>query len=55
MLRTVAATKAVTPQMLENTWKETEYHLVIFHATKGAHVGVVLHAAVMGLQIIQLF
>jgi hypothetical protein len=40
-LRIVAAIETVTPQMLENTWRETEYHLDILCATKGAHVEVV--------------
>jgi hypothetical protein len=33
-LRIVAAIETVTPQMQENTWKETEYRLDILHATK---------------------
>jgi hypothetical protein len=41
MLRIVAAIETVTPQMLENTWRETEYRLDILRATKGAHVEVV--------------
>jgi hypothetical protein len=40
-LRIVAAIETVTPQMLENTWKEIEYRLDILRATKGAHVVVV--------------
>jgi hypothetical protein len=40
-LRIVAAIEMVTPQMLENTWRETEYHLHILHVTKGAHAEVV--------------
>jgi hypothetical protein len=40
-LRIVAAIETVTPQMLENTWRETEYHSDILRATKGAHVEVV--------------
>jgi hypothetical protein len=40
-LRIVAAIETVTPQMLENTWKEIEYCLDILRATKAAHVEVV--------------
>jgi hypothetical protein len=40
-LRIVAEIETVTPQTLENTWKETEYRLDILHATKGAHIEVV--------------
>jgi hypothetical protein len=40
-LRIVAAIETVTPQMLENTWREIEYRLDILRATKGAHVQVV--------------
>jgi hypothetical protein len=40
-LRIVAVIKTVTPQMLENTWREIEYRLDILRATKGAHVEVV--------------
>jgi hypothetical protein len=40
-LRIVAAIETVTPQMLENTWREIEYHLDILRATKGANVEVV--------------
>jgi hypothetical protein len=40
-LRIVAAIETVTPQMLENTWRETEYRLDILRATKGGHVEVV--------------
>jgi hypothetical protein len=40
-LRIVAAIKTVTPQMLEDTWREIEYFLDILHAKKGAHVEVV--------------
>jgi hypothetical protein len=28
----------VTPQMLKNTWHETEYHLDILQATNGAYI-----------------
>jgi hypothetical protein len=41
MLSDVAAIETVTPQMLENTWREIEYRLDILHATKGAHIEVV--------------
>jgi hypothetical protein len=40
-LRIVAVIETVTPQMLKNTWRETEYRLGILRATKGAHVDVV--------------
>jgi hypothetical protein len=40
-LRIVAVIKTVTPQMLENTWREIEYLLDILCAMKGAHVEVV--------------
>jgi hypothetical protein len=40
-LRIVAAIETVTPQMLENTWREIEYQLDILHAMKGVHVEVV--------------
>jgi hypothetical protein len=40
-LTIVAATETVTPQMLENTWREIEYRLYILRGTKGAHVDVV--------------
>jgi hypothetical protein len=40
-LRIVAAIETVTPQILENTWKEVEYRLDILRGTKGAHVEVV--------------
>jgi hypothetical protein len=40
-LRIVAAVETVTPQMLENTWREIEYRLDILRATKGTHVEVV--------------
>jgi hypothetical protein len=40
-LRIVAAIETVTPQMLENTWREIEYHLDILCAMKGAHIEVV--------------
>jgi hypothetical protein len=50
-LRIVAAIQTVTPQMLENTWREIEYRLDILRATKGAHVEVVKHSAVLILKI----
>jgi hypothetical protein len=40
-LRIVAAIETVTPQMLENTWREIEYCLDILRAMKGTHVEVV--------------
>jgi hypothetical protein len=40
-LRIVAATETVTPQMLENTWREIEYRLDVLRARKGALVEVV--------------
>jgi hypothetical protein len=40
-LRIVAAIETVTPQMLENTWREIEYRLDILRATKGAHIEVI--------------
>jgi len=30
----------VTEDMLENTWRETDYRLDVLHGTKGAHVEV---------------
>jgi hypothetical protein len=33
-LRIVAAIETITPQMLENTWRKTEYHLDISRAMK---------------------
>jgi hypothetical protein len=53
-LRIVAAIETITPQMLENTWREIEYCLDILHATKGAHIEVVQHFAVLILQVITL-
>jgi hypothetical protein len=40
-LRIVAEIETVTPQMLENTWRETECRLDILRDMKGAHVEVV--------------
>jgi hypothetical protein len=40
-LRIVAVIETVTPQMLENTWREIEYLLDILRGTKGVHVEVV--------------
>jgi hypothetical protein len=37
----LAAIETVTPQMLENTWREIEYRLDILRAMKDAHVEVV--------------
>jgi hypothetical protein len=39
--RIVAAIGTVTPQMMENSWREIEYGLDILRAKKGAHVEVV--------------
>lgn len=40
-LRIVAAIETVTPQTLKNTWRETEHHLYILPAMKGAHVKII--------------
>jgi hypothetical protein len=41
-LRIVAVIETVTPQMLENTWREIEYRLdIILRVMKGAHIEVV--------------
>jgi hypothetical protein len=32
------AVATVTHSMLQNPWTEIEYHLVICHATRGAHI-----------------
>jgi hypothetical protein len=40
-LRIVPAIETVTPQMLDNSWREIEYGFDILRATKGAHVEVV--------------
>jgi hypothetical protein len=40
-LRIVTAIETVTPQMLENTWREIEYCMDISRAKKDAHVEVV--------------
>jgi hypothetical protein len=40
-LRIIAAIETGTPQMLENTWKETEYRLDNLRATIGAHIEVI--------------
>jgi hypothetical protein len=37
-LRIFAVNETVTPQILENTWRVSEYRLGILCATKGAHV-----------------
>jgi hypothetical protein len=39
-LRIVAAIEKLTPQMLENTWREIEYRLKILRAKKGERVEV---------------
>jgi hypothetical protein len=54
-LRIFAAIERVTPQMLEDIWRETEYRLDILRATKGTHVVVVLYSAALILQTIKLF
>ncbi|GBN87164.1 hypothetical protein AVEN_141640-1 [Araneus ventricosus] len=36
--RIVTAIQNVTPQMLENTWREIEFRLEVLRATKGSHV-----------------
>jgi hypothetical protein len=36
--RITAAYEIVTQVMLQNTWREVEYHLDICRATKDAHV-----------------
>jgi hypothetical protein len=36
----VGLLKRITGDMLENTWRETEYQLYVLRATKGAHVKV---------------
>lgn len=36
--RIIDAISSVTADMLQNTWRETEYRLNIIRATKGAHV-----------------
>ncbi|GBN11669.1 hypothetical protein AVEN_66873-1, partial [Araneus ventricosus] len=36
--RIVTATQNVTPQILENTWREIEFRLDGSRATKGSHV-----------------
>jgi hypothetical protein len=51
-LRIVAVIEKVTPQMLENAWREIEYRLDILRAMKGRHVYVVLHSAVLSLYLI---
>jgi hypothetical protein len=40
-LRIVAAIETVTLQMLENTWRETEYRLDILHERKCENVEVI--------------
>jgi hypothetical protein len=40
-LRIAAAIETVTPQILENTWREIEYLLDILRAKTGAQVEVV--------------
>ena len=38
--RITDAFAAITEDMLENTWRETDYRLDVLRATKGAHVEV---------------
>jgi len=38
--RITDAFATIAEDMLENTWRETDYRLDILHATKGAHVEV---------------
>jgi hypothetical protein len=40
-LRIVAAIETVAPKMLENTWREIQYHFDILRAMKDGHVEVV--------------
>jgi hypothetical protein len=40
-LRIIAEIETVTPQMLENTWREIEYHLDISRDKKGGHIEVI--------------
>jgi hypothetical protein len=54
-LRIVAEIETVTPQMLENTWREIEYRFDILRVTKGARVQVVSHSVVLILQVIKVF
>jgi len=35
--RTIRAAERFTNEMLASTWRETEYRLDMFRATKGAH------------------
>jgi len=38
--RIADAFATITEDMLENTWRETDYRLDVLHAAKGAHVEV---------------
>jgi len=38
--RIVDAFATITEDMLQNTWRETDYRLDVLRATKGAHVEV---------------
>jgi len=38
--RIIDAFAEITEDMLENTWRETDYRLDVLRATKGAHVEV---------------
>jgi hypothetical protein len=40
-LRIVVAIETVTPQMLENTWREIEYRMNILYAMRGVYIEVV--------------
>jgi hypothetical protein len=40
-LKIFLAIERVTPQMLENSWRDIQYHLEILHVTKDARVEVV--------------
>jgi hypothetical protein len=46
-LRIVAVIETVTPPVLENTSREIDYRLDISRGTKGTHVEVVWHSAVL--------
>jgi hypothetical protein len=54
-LRIVVAVEAVTPQMLENPWREIKHRLGILRVVKGAHVeavAIVSFFIISGLKII---
>jgi hypothetical protein len=52
-LTIVTAIETVTPQKLENTWKEIDYRLDILRAIKGAHVEVILHSSGLILKVMK--